>query len=259
MKVLKWSICILQAWDADMMMERENCDDEWKSEKISDEGDSFPDDSKELTDQEEEHNWTHTLCGFCGEEVADGGHSPSRHLDDWGRYTCHICFRPYRDIEKWKLHLEKKMCKSREQPDEPEQFLCSICEGTYFSKTDFEDHNATCLDERKYKCSFCKGGFRTKAGLKKHVFSGHLFNCGTCGGSFKSKKSLFLHKLLHTRNMPFRCDDCGSSFNYKWNFDQHRRIHTGELPYECTVCGQKFRYNCSMKVHRQKHFVNSVG
>ena len=82
-----------------------------------------------------------------------------------------------------------------------------------------------------------------------------IFECPEqhCGKTFAGKKSLRLHKTLHT-DQALVCTIDKMKFATKQALLAHEVVHTGEKPYQCAVCDTKFTQPANLRTHaRKKH------
>ena len=80
-----------------------------------------------------------------------------------------------------------------------------------------------------------------------------VFPCDVCNKILTNKKTLWVHKKVHSGDKPYSCDACGKSFSQCGSLTTHKRIHTGEQPYSCAACGEAFTYRSALAKHQRTH------
>ena len=77
--------------------------------------------------------------------------------------------------------------------------------------------------------------------------------CDVCNKLLSNKKTLWVHKKVHTGDKPYSCDTCGKSFSQYSSLTTHKRIHTGEQPYSCDTCGESYTHRSALAKHNRTH------
>ncbi|XP_068112457.1 zinc finger protein 239-like [Hyperolius riggenbachi] len=109
--------------------------------------------------------------------------------------------------------------------------------------------------EKKYPCPEC-GKYYIKKSLILHrrIHSGERpFSCSECGKAFIKKGNLLKHQRIHTGERPFSCPYCKKAFSEIGNLLRHQKIHTGERPFSCTDCGKCFIQKADLHKHQKTH------
>ncbi|CAG9768583.1 unnamed protein product [Ceutorhynchus assimilis] len=131
-----------------------------------------------------------------------------------------------------------------------------------------------------YECSICRKGYKTSAGVKRHINVSHCekytekedelqfslchccgepsdsahttgdFECEACNKLFILKKSLDRHKCIeHPHPVDnFECYDCKKTFSTKELLIEHIKVHSLQSV-KCEGCGKEF----SRKFHLARH------
>jgi len=121
--------------------------------------------------------------------------------------------------------------------------------------------------ENKIHCvePFCK--YFTKIDndeLTNHTINVHKYgdypcNYDHCGHVASSKKSLNIHRSMHTKrsgnNFWFKClkSNCHSTFQSEYKLNFHMRIHNNESD-KCQYCPYRYVENRNYQDHLNKHF-----
>jgi len=146
-------------------------------------------------------------------------------------------------IERW-FKKHKKFYK-----------LCSICQKTFRSATNWKFHNETKhndeIQERK-TCHLC-GRSVGHYGMYIHMRQVHKFEeakCPQCDVVMKNKYYLQTHILNMHSGIQFSCDKCPKTYKRKCNLDEHiLRAHLGNKDWKCDHC----EYSAATKRALKKH------
>lgn len=67
-----------------------------------------------------------------------------------------------------------------------------------------------------------------------------------------TRRTLNMHKLVHTDAKQFKCDVCGAAFKRGKTLKAHLILHTGIRPYKCNFCGKDFANGSNCRMHKRK-------
>jgi KRAB domain-containing zinc finger protein len=109
--------------------------------------------------------------------------------------------------------------------------------------------------ERKYACTVCGKGFKTKFKLSIHSTTHtklKAFKCEVegCAKKFARSDVLFAHKKEAHEGLYHECRECGKRFAKKSNMTRHyKSVHLEEKHYKCFKCGFQFGQNDHLTQH----------
>ncbi|XP_033853810.3 zinc finger protein 536-like [Acipenser ruthenus] len=139
-----------------------------------------------------------------------------------------------------------------------------------------------------FRCTSCKGKFRTAAELARHVRILHNpYKCSLCFFSAALEEDLVAHvagehlaglaepaavetPMIASAPQPplppplaalppaFKCEVCGQAFTQSWFLKGHMRKHKDSLDHKCQVCGRGFKEPWFLKNHMKVH-LNKLG
>ncbi|KAK5875441.1 hypothetical protein CesoFtcFv8_026525 [Champsocephalus esox] len=188
-------------------------------------------------------DFTCKVCGALHElESAVIKHALS-HVDKTGSF-CGVCGE---HSESMTDHFE-----SRHKTHD-----CHICEESFLSSLDLDEHVAAHSGKKPYECDVCKDAFALKVSLENHkqmhdIKKLHL--CGVCGKSLCDFRSLSRHKMTHSGERPQGCQVCGRRFKLPGTLRQHEKIHTErQRSYLCDVCCKMFLTSKELQIHMRTH------
>ncbi|GIX99217.1 transcription factor IIIA [Caerostris extrusa] len=192
------------------------------------------------------------------------------------------CTASYNHKYKYEVHLRSH---SGERP-----YVCSYegCGKAYISSSHCKRHEHT--HGSSYPCpeKGCFEVLKTKSTLNKHIKTVHLkikkhkvFPCTECGKDFNKHKTLQMHLLKHTGELPYKCEfeGCKKAFLTPSKLKRHNKVHQGykcEKPncdqvfekwsllvmhlkdahrpeYKCDTCGRLFSNSYALKLHCRIH------
>ena len=139
-------------------------------------------------------------------------------------FQCTTCFRRFDKIFALEKHQKRKYV------EQSQAIPCELC-GLKVSRTNLEFHQATHNQVKQFVCDICDKSFYTKAKIKAHMpthSNERPFKCHICKTRFKKKVYLDTHMKLHSNMRTFICKICPSNFFTRKALEIHERVHTGK-------------------------------
>ncbi|XP_062273167.1 zinc finger protein 536 [Scomber scombrus] len=123
-----------------------------------------------------------------------------------------------------------------------------------------------------FRCTFCKGKFKKREELDRHIRILHKpYKCTLCEFAASHEEDLISHvEKAHitaentqgqgaggaSGNQPateFRCEVCGQVFSQAWFLKGHMRKHKDSFEHCCQICGRRFKEPWFLKNHMKVH------
>ncbi|XP_057709219.1 zinc finger protein 536 [Corythoichthys intestinalis] len=123
-----------------------------------------------------------------------------------------------------------------------------------------------------YRCTFCKGKFKKREELDRHIRILHKpYKCTLCEFAAAHEEELISHvekahiTAENTQGQgsgasggmqmatEFRCDVCGQVFSQAWFLKGHMRKHKDSFEHCCQICGRRFKEPWFLKNHMKVH------
>lgn len=109
----------------------------------------------------------------------------------------------------------------------------------------------------KIQCPICKQLYAQRY-YKQHCKVQHStenvgYMCDQCGKMFTYQYKLNIHRLTHSKALPFKCSYCPYRGRNKELLKIHVRTHTGDYPYKCTQCNVRCITKSNLNSHMKRH------
>ncbi|XP_021095346.1 zinc finger protein 536 isoform X2 [Heterocephalus glaber] len=122
-----------------------------------------------------------------------------------------------------------------------------------------------------FRCTFCKGKFKKREELDRHIRILHKpYKCTLCDFAASQEEELISHveKAHITAESAqgqgpnsggeqsaneFRCEVCGQVFSQAWFLKGHMRKHKDSFEHCCQICGRRFKEPWFLKNHMKVH------
>ncbi|KAI7814843.1 putative zinc finger protein 536, partial [Triplophysa rosa] len=132
-----------------------------------------------------------------------------------------------------------------EQTLNPAQgFRCTFCKGKFKKREELERHIR--ILHKPYKCTLCEFAASQEEDLISHVEKTHITaesaqgqGTGAGGGEKPANE--------------FRCEVCGQVFSQAWFLKGHMRKHKDSFEHCCQICGRRFKEPWFLKNHMKVH------
>ncbi|XP_060041634.1 zinc finger protein 536 isoform X3 [Erinaceus europaeus] len=122
-------------------------------------------------------------------------------------------------------------------------FRCTFCKGKFKKREELERHIR--ILHKPYKCTLCDFAASQEEELISHVEKAHITaesaqGQGPNGGGEQSANE-------------FRCEVCGQVFSQAWFLKGHMRKHKDSFEHCCQICGRRFKEPWFLKNHMKVH------
>ncbi|XP_078256578.1 zinc finger protein 536 isoform X2 [Rhinoraja longicauda] len=122
-----------------------------------------------------------------------------------------------------------------------------------------------------FKCTYCKGKFKKREELDRHIRILHKpYKCTLCEFAASQEEDLISHvekAHITAEAVPgqgaggngeqttneFRCEVCGQVFSQAWFLKGHMRKHKDSFEHSCQICGRRFKEPWFLKNHMKVH------
>ncbi|XP_069072878.1 zinc finger protein 536 isoform X2 [Pleurodeles waltl] len=122
-----------------------------------------------------------------------------------------------------------------------------------------------------FRCTFCKGKFKKREELERHIRILHKpYKCTLCDFAASQEEELISHvEKAHITTESaqgqgvngngeqpaneFRCEVCGQVFSQAWFLKGHMRKHKDSFEHCCQICGRRFKEPWFLKNHMKVH------
>ncbi|XP_029984082.1 zinc finger protein 536 isoform X2 [Sphaeramia orbicularis] len=123
-------------------------------------------------------------------------------------------------------------------------FRCTFCKGKFKKREELDRHIR--ILHKPYKCTLCEFAASHEEDLISHVEKAHITaettqgqGGGGAGGTQMATE--------------FRCDVCGQVFSQAWFLKGHMRKHKDSFEHCCQICGRRFKEPWFLKNHMKVH------
>ncbi|XP_028811572.1 zinc finger protein 536 isoform X2 [Denticeps clupeoides] len=126
----------------------------------------------------------------------------------------------------------------------PTGFRCTFCKGKFKKREELERHIR--ILHKPYKCTLCEFAASHEEDLIGHVEKAHITAESAQGqgaGSGNGEKPA----------NEFRCEVCGQIFSQAWFLKGHMRKHKDSFEHSCQICGRRFKEPWFLKNHMKVH------
>ncbi|XP_042176860.1 zinc finger protein 536-like isoform X2 [Oncorhynchus tshawytscha] len=125
----------------------------------------------------------------------------------------------------------------------PTGFRCTFCKGKFKKREELDRHIR--ILHKPYKCTLCEFAASQEEDLISHVEKAHITaesaaGQGAAGGTEKPANE-------------FRCEVCGQVFSQAWFLKGHMRKHKDSFEHVCQICGRRFKEPWFLKNHMKVH------
>ncbi|KAM4603011.1 zinc finger protein 536 [Polymixia lowei] len=123
-------------------------------------------------------------------------------------------------------------------------FRCTFCKGKFKKREELDRHIR--ILHKPYKCTLCEFAASQEEDLISHVEKAHITaettqgqGAGGAGGEKMANE--------------FRCEVCGQVFSQAWFLKGHMRKHKDSFEHCCQICGRRFKEPWFLKNHMKVH------
>uniref|UniRef100_A0A3Q3B2J0 Zinc finger protein 536 n=1 Tax=Kryptolebias marmoratus TaxID=37003 RepID=A0A3Q3B2J0_KRYMA len=123
-------------------------------------------------------------------------------------------------------------------------FRCTFCKGKFKKREELDRHIR--ILHKPYKCTLCEFAASHEEDLISHVEKAHITaetTQGQGGGGAGGTQAA----------TEFRCDVCGQVFSQAWFLKGHMRKHKDSFEHCCQICGRRFKEPWFLKNHMKVH------
>ncbi|XP_069854625.1 zinc finger protein 536 isoform X1 [Dipodomys merriami] len=122
-------------------------------------------------------------------------------------------------------------------------FRCTFCKGKFKKREELERHIR--ILHKPYKCTLCDFAASQEEELIGHVEKAHI--------TAESAQGPGAHGAGEPAAHEFRCEVCGQVFSQAWFLKGHMRKHKDSFEHCCQICGRRFKEPWFLKNHMKVH------
>ncbi|XP_018548374.1 zinc finger protein 536 isoform X1 [Lates calcarifer] len=123
-------------------------------------------------------------------------------------------------------------------------FRCTFCKGKFKKREELDRHIR--ILHKPYKCTLCEFAASHEEELISHVEKAHITAETTQGQGAGGAGGMQMAT-------EFRCDVCGQVFSQAWFLKGHMRKHKDSFEHCCQICGRRFKEPWFLKNHMKVH------
>ncbi|KAM6943644.1 zinc finger protein 536 isoform 1-T4 [Xenentodon cancila] len=123
-------------------------------------------------------------------------------------------------------------------------FRCTFCKGKFKKREELDRHIR--ILHKPYKCTLCEFAASHEEELISHVEKAHITAETTQGAGSGGAGGMQMAT-------EFRCDVCGQVFSQAWFLKGHMRKHKDSFEHCCQICGRRFKEPWFLKNHMKVH------
>ncbi|XP_028999907.1 zinc finger protein 536 isoform X2 [Betta splendens] len=123
-------------------------------------------------------------------------------------------------------------------------FRCTFCKGKFKKREELDRHIR--ILHKPYKCTLCEFAASHEEELISHVEKAHITAETTQGQGGTGSGGMQMAT-------EFRCDVCGQVFSQAWFLKGHMRKHKDSFEHCCQICGRRFKEPWFLKNHMKVH------
>ncbi|KAI1889950.1 hypothetical protein AGOR_G00168190 [Albula goreensis] len=124
-------------------------------------------------------------------------------------------------------------------------FRCTFCKGKFKKREELDRHIR--ILHKPYKCTLCEFAASQEEDLISHVEKAHI--TAESQGQGPGSGGASGEKVANE----FRCEVCGQTFSQAWFLKGHMRKHKDSFEHCCQICGRRFKEPWFLKNHMKVH------
>ncbi|XP_058848723.1 zinc finger protein 536 isoform X1 [Acipenser ruthenus] len=130
-----------------------------------------------------------------------------------------------------------------EQAAPPTGFRCTFCKGKFKKREELDRHIR--ILHKPYKCTLCDFAASQEEDLISHVEKAHITAESAQGQGSSGNGDKPVNE--------FRCEVCSQVFSQAWFLKGHMRKHKDSFEHCCQICGRRFKEPWFLKNHMKVH------